>query len=81
MTSTLHSPDYRVFVEKLASLRKDAGVTQVELAAKLQKPQSYVSKYERLERRLDVAEFRLIVLALDNDPAEIFTEVSGCLTG
>jgi transcriptional regulator with XRE-family HTH domain len=45
----------------LAEERRAAGLTQVELAAQLCKPQSYVSKYESGERRLDVIEFLEIV--------------------
>lgn len=36
---------------------KAAGITQAELAARLGKPQSFVSKEERGERRIDVIEF------------------------
>ncbi|MCB8768677.1 helix-turn-helix domain-containing protein [Acinetobacter soli] len=41
---------------KLIELRESKNVTQVELARRLNKPQSYVSKVEILERRLDVIE-------------------------
>lgn len=41
----------------LISAREQAGLTQVEVAKKLAKPQSFVSKYERGERRLDFTEF------------------------
>ena len=43
--------------ELLIDARKAAGLTQVELSKRLRRPQSYVSKYERGERRLDVVEF------------------------
>jgi transcriptional regulator with XRE-family HTH domain len=41
----------------LVSARKKAGLTQAELAARLNRGQSFVSKYERGELRLDVVEF------------------------
>lgn len=49
--------------------RKLAGLTQVELADRLKRPQSFVSKYERGERRLDVIEFCEVCRALEIDPA------------
>ena len=45
--------------------RERAGLSQVELAARLKKPQSFVSKYESGERRLDVAEFIQICQAME----------------
>jgi transcriptional regulator with XRE-family HTH domain len=42
----------------LRQLREDAGLRQVDLAERLGKPQSYVSKYETGERRLDLLELR-----------------------
>ncbi len=49
--------------------RKAAGLTQQDLAARLGRPQSFVSKYERGERRLDVVEFLEVADALGIDPA------------
>jgi ribosome-binding protein aMBF1 (putative translation factor) len=40
----------------LRAVRKEAGISQQELAARLDKPQSFVSKYESGERRLDILE-------------------------
>ncbi len=56
MTS-LHTPEYRQLVAELVKARKKAGITQKDLAASLAKPQSFVSKYEKNERRLDIAEY------------------------
>ena len=47
--------------------RKSADLTQAELATKLSRPQSFVSKYERGERRLDVVEFLEVARALGMD--------------
>jgi transcriptional regulator with XRE-family HTH domain len=52
----LSSPDYRAMVEKLKLARREAGLNQAEVAEKLGKPQSYVSKVERAERRIDPPE-------------------------
>ncbi len=51
--------------ELLRELRKDASLTQVELATRLSKPQSYVSKYESGERQLSLPEIEEICDALD----------------
>lgn len=45
-----------ILVDVLKKVRKESGQTQMELAAKLQRPQSYISKYEKGERRLDLIE-------------------------
>lgn len=52
------SPEYKAFLKKLRQARKEAGLTQVQAAKKLGKPQSYVSKCESGERRVDVVELR-----------------------
>jgi len=52
----------------LIAERKAVGVTQVQLAHRLGKPQSFVSKFERGERRLDVIEFVAVADALGLDP-------------
>lgn len=57
MPNPLHSTNYGVFRELLVKARLSSGITQVELAKQLDKPQSYVSKYERGERRIDLPEF------------------------
>jgi transcriptional regulator with XRE-family HTH domain len=51
--------------------RKAAGMTRVELSKKLRRPQSFVSKYEGGERRLDVPEFIEVAEALGADPLAI----------
>ena len=56
MGSPARSPRYRDFLERLRSARHDAGLTQQEVAQELAKPQSFVSKCESGERRVDVVE-------------------------
>ncbi len=48
----------------LREIRRKAGVRQTDLAAALGKPQSFVSKYESGERRLDILELRDVCRAL-----------------
>lgn len=54
---SLRSREHRWIIAVLVATRKAAGLTQQQLAARLRKPQSFVSKYETGERRLDVPEF------------------------
>jgi transcriptional regulator with XRE-family HTH domain len=65
MTNKSWDDDRKVLRELLKELRKDkAGLTQTELSEALGRPQSYVSKYENGERRLDYVEARDICNAL-----------------
>lgn len=54
---SLHSRRYRDFLARLRQARESAGLTQVEAAARLRKPQSFISRCETGERRVDVLEF------------------------
>jgi transcriptional regulator with XRE-family HTH domain len=64
---SIYSPEHRHLVELLREHREKAGVRQAELAARLDRPQSFVSKYESGQRRLDLIEVRQICTALDID--------------
>lgn len=57
MTS-IHSPQYVQFLRRLKAARLEAGLTQVDAAKALGKPQSFVSKCESGERRVDVIELQ-----------------------
>lgn len=56
MGSSVHSNRYKAFLKRLRSARLEAGLTQVEVAQQLNQPQSFVSKCESGERRVDVVE-------------------------
>ena len=71
MKKSLYERSYAAFTELLKEERRKAGLTQAMLAKKLRRPQSYVSKYERGDRRLDVIEFLEIARAIKFDPSEI----------
>lgn len=62
-------PVYVRLIELMIADRKDARVRQTDLAARLEQPQSYVSKVENRERRIDVAEYIAWMQALSVDPA------------
>ncbi|MGB3509416.1 MAG: helix-turn-helix transcriptional regulator [Microcoleaceae cyanobacterium] len=68
MPKSVFARKYNRFRELLIEARKEINLTQVELSVKLSRPQSYVSKYERGERRLDLIEFLEIAEALEIDP-------------
>ncbi len=59
---------YRRLVTAIVAARKAAGVRQADLAVSLGKPQSFVSKVEQLERRLDVGEYVAWTRAIGADP-------------
>lgn len=64
MEKTIHSAGHRSLVALLIHARRSAGLTQVELAEKLGRNQSFVSIYETGQRRIDVVEFATICDAL-----------------
>lgn len=70
MASSIFSKRYDVFRELITKSRLDASITQSALAQKLNKPQSYVSKYESGERRLDVIEFLEVLEAINVDSCD-----------
>ena len=55
--------------------RFDANLTQKTLSTRLNRPQSFVAKYESGERRLDVMEFIEVADAIGFDPAVFITEL------
>ena len=75
MPSAIFSDRYAVVVAILANARRAAGVTQVELAARLKRPQSYVSKVERRERRVDLVEFYEWGEAVGVKPEDLFARL------
>lgn len=76
MTKSVFTEEYERFRQMLIEARKESGLTQVDIAKRLGKPQSFVSKYERGERRLDVVEFLEVAKAIGADPKAIIDELS-----
>ena len=62
--------DREQLAELLRQLRIKAKLRQVDMAAKLDEPQSYVSRYESAEQRLDLIELRRICNVLGMTLAE-----------
>lgn len=75
MPQSVHSMEYRRLLEILVELRKQAGMTQRDVSAKLKRPHSYCGKVEIGERRLDVAEFIWYCRALKANPKDVFHEL------
>jgi len=66
---------YQKFRVLLADARQKADLTQAQLSLRLNRPQSFVSKYERGERRLDVVEFGEVARALGIDPIRLLAKL------
>ena len=77
MTKSLRSPRQIQLQKLLAEARAKAGLTQMQLAEKMHRPQSFVAKYEGGERRIDVVEFCEIAAALGGDQVTLFQEFLG----
>ena len=73
MRKSIHDDENILLVEMLKEARVKAGLSQQELAEKLDHYRTFVSKYEARERRLDIAEIRKICLALSLNFIEFLT--------
>jgi DNA-binding transcriptional regulator YiaG len=76
VTKSVFTKRYKLFLTLLISIRESKELSQHQLAKKLKKPQSFVSKYERGERRLDVVEFLDIMSVLETDPFEVLMKIA-----
>ena len=75
VTRSIFSPEYVRLREVLAETRRERGLSLVALAAALDRPQSFVSKYESGERRLDFVEVLEIADMLGLDITELVDRV------
>jgi len=73
MSNSIYSKEYQRIIKRLKEARAEAGLKQEEVAQSLGKPQSYVSKIERGERRVDIAEVKLFA-KLYKKPIDFFVE-------
>ena len=65
MQKSLSSAKQKTFLELLRQVREEAGLRQIDVSNRLNQPQSFVSKYESGERRLDLLELELVCDACD----------------
>jgi transcriptional regulator with XRE-family HTH domain len=68
---TIYQEPYLRLVQALVQARKNAGLTQTQVAEKLSKPQSYIAKVEGADRKLDVMEFVELCEAIHQNPSEL----------
>ena len=71
MKKTIHSKESAKLSAALRDAREKIGMTQQQLADVLEKPQSFIAKYELGERRLDVVEFLKIAKIIKANPVKI----------
>lgn len=79
MASTLHDPRYRQLIDLLVAARKEAGLTQDGLSARLGRPQSFLGKIETFQRRLDALELFDLLEALGLPPARFAARAESAL--
>lgn len=58
MVKSIQTKEYAYFVERLKQARLEAGLTQVQVAKKLRRPQSHISNIESGQQRVDVVELQ-----------------------
>lgn len=73
MRKSLNTRESKIVAEMIYQLRISAGLRQSDLATKLQVPQSFVSKLESGERRVDIVELRNILKHLNSNIIEFTT--------
>lgn len=76
MEKSIYTPEYGLLRLELRRIRKDAGLTQRDLAARLAVPHSWVAKVESGERRIDLVEFCWFVQACEADPVAAFQRIA-----
>ncbi|KWV57984.1 MULTISPECIES: helix-turn-helix transcriptional regulator [Rhizobium] len=75
MAKTLGSERHKILIELLIAKREAAGLTQVELAAKLGEYQSFVARLESGQRRVDLVEFLELSELLRFDAVEVLKTI------
>lgn len=78
---SISSKEYRVFLRELRATRERKGLTQIDVAARLNETQSFVSKCERGERRLDIVELRQFCRAIGTSLTTFARDLDQILAG
>ena len=64
MDKSIHTPAHLRLARLLREIRIDQGLRQIDVAERLEEPQSFVAKYEAGERRLDLVELDAVATSL-----------------
>ena len=75
LSKSLYSDRWEQLLKILKRLRVEKGLTQVQLAAQLDRPQSLIAKIESGERKLDVCQFLDYMEALDASAEDVVREL------
>jgi transcriptional regulator with XRE-family HTH domain len=75
MKKSVWQEKYKTLFAELREMRNLAGLTQLQLAQKLDKPQSYVSKYENGDRYLDFIEVLAVCDVCNANPSSLFEKL------
>ena len=67
MVKSIHTKEYAYFVERLRRAREEAGLTQIQVAKKLKRPQSHISNVESGQQRVDVVELQTFAKLYNKD--------------
>jgi len=76
---SIYTDEYAAVLRLLKAARKRSGVTQVELAERLGQTQSFVSKVERGDRRLDIVQLRTILLEFGVSLPDFVTQLEAAI--
>ena len=79
MKKSIHSRRSAHLCARLAELRREAGLTQRDLALKIGREQAMIARIEVGERRVDVLEFHTLLSILSPDPAREVLEIFAAL--
>jgi transcriptional regulator with XRE-family HTH domain len=78
---SIHKAEYQLLLKLLLEIRTKAGLTQTELSALLERPQSYVSDVERGTRRLDLLQLREYCIACGQDLVGFVRQLEKAIAG